>query len=454
MNRNTLLAGALFAGVLVVAIFVLRSPEKGTRTGEGPRPIPKIAAGDVDALEVTKDGKTTVIKRAGSGFQVTSPLAYPADAEAAKQAFEAIEKLEFGNIITEQKAKHDEFEVGSNGLRVVAKKADKVLADLWVGKVGSSQTMVRPEGKDEVWQAIGTLKWQFDKDTSAWRDKSLTTFEENDAERLEVVSKTGGRIVLERPAKADGGAETEWRVVESSMKVEPFDKTVATGMISALYAWKANDFADDATPEETGLDAPDLMITVTVKGGQKQRVLIGKKKDDEDFYVKREETPQVFLVKKYNLERINKRPIEFRDKTLCDLSDGEITEVAVNHDKESFTLAKDPSKSGDEAWKLAKPAGANLDTSKVSSILWAFREWKANSFAEESSPKVTGLDKPKATIVAKSNVKGHGCTLKVGAELQDKQNHYVAAAGSPDVFVVAKWSLDRVMQKVEDLKQK
>ena len=49
-------------------------------------------------------------------------------------------------------------------------------------------------------------------------------------------------------------------------------------------------------------------------------MLIGKKKGEEDFYVKRADAPQVFLVKKYNLERINKRPIEFRDKTICNLA--------------------------------------------------------------------------------------------------------------------------------------
>jgi len=44
--------------------------------------------------------------------------------------------------------------------------------------------------------------------------------------------------------------------------------------------------------------------------------------------------------------------------------------------------------------------------------------------------------------------------LKVGAELGDKQNTYVEKAGAPDVFTVPKWSLDRVLVKVDDLKKK
>jgi hypothetical protein len=452
MNRKTLIAGALFAGLVLVAVVVMRSPEKGSRTEESARPVAKVPAGGIDTLEVTKGGVTTVLKKDGTTYKVEKPVAYAADQDAAKQAFETIEKLEFDGIVSDQKAKHDEYEVGASSVRVVAKKADKALVDLRIGKVANNQTMVRVEGKDEVWQAVGSLKFEFDKDAAAWRDKSITTFTEADAERLEVVSKTGGKIVLTKPAAKDGGAAPEWTVHESTVKVEPYDKTVAPGIVSALYAWKANDFADDAKPADTGLDAPDTTVTVGLKGGKKATVLVGKKKGEEDYYVKTADSPTVFLVKKYNLERVNKRPVEFREKAMCNLNEGEITEVSVSRDKESYTLVKQPGKTGNDAWKLAKPAGVTLDPAKVTGIVGAFKDWKATSFAEDNSPKSTGLVKPTATIAAKA--KGAGCVLKVGAELSDKQNSYVEKAGAPDVFTVPKWSLDRVLVKVDDLKKK
>src|SRR3954469_22807213 len=182
MNRKTLIAGALFAGLIIIAVLVTRSPEKGSRTeGEAPRPVAKVAAGGIDTLEVTKGGVTTVIKKDGSTYKIEKPVPYAADQEAAKQAFEGIEKLEFDGIISDQKSKHDEFEVGANSVRVVAKKGDKSLVDLRIGKVANNTTMVRVEGKDDIWQAVGSLKYEFDKDASAWRDKSIVTFPEADA---------------------------------------------------------------------------------------------------------------------------------------------------------------------------------------------------------------------------------------------------------------------------------
>ncbi len=455
MNRKTLLAGGVFVGLVLITITVLRSPEKGARTGAAPRPVAKINAGDFDTVEITKGGATTIIKKDGATYKVTAPFAYAADQDGAKQAFEAIENLEFDGIVSDQKAKHDEYEVGASSVRAVAKKGEKVLADLRIGKVGQSQTMVRPEGKDEVWNAIGSLKLNFDKDGAGWRDKSITTFDEKDAEKIEIVSKSGGKIVLRKPQPKDGGpTDSEWTVVESSVKIDPIDKTIAPGIISALYSWKTNDFADGAKPEDTGLGAPELTVTIGLKGGKSKTVMIGKKKGEEDFYVKTSDLPQVFLVKKYNLERINKRPVEFRDKTMCNLNEAETVEVAVSREKDPFTLSKDAKKTGDDAWKLAKPSGVTLDASKVSGIVGAFKDWKATSFAESSDPKTTGLGKPTATVVARSNVKGSGCTLKVGAETSDKQNYYVEKSGTAEVFVAPKWSVDRVLVKLDDLKKK
>jgi hypothetical protein len=450
MNRKTLIAGLVFAGLILATVLLLRSPEKGNRPAEGAaRPIAKITADGFDTLEVTKNKATTVLKKDGDAYKIVKPLAYPADKDAAKLAFESLTKVDFGNIVSDQKSRQSEFELGDDGLRVTVKKGETVVADLRVGKTTNQMTMVRVEGKDEVWSTSGIFKYQFDKDTTAWRDKSITSFEEKDAERLQLTTKSGAKIVLSKPAPRDAGPAPEWQVVESSVKVEPFDKTVASGVASQLAAWKANEFADDAKPAETGLDNPELTVTVTLKGGKQLTGLIGNKKGAEDWYVKSAAGPQVFLVKKFNLDRLYKRPIEFRDKTFCNLKSDEVNEVAVTHDKDSFALAKQGGN-----WKASKPANFTADDSKVSTITGAFADWKGAGFAEDNSPKATGLAKPTATITAKSSVKGHGCMLKVGSETSDKSNYYVQADNQPDIYTVPKWSVDRILVKLDDLKKK
>jgi len=79
MNRKTLFAGAIFVGLVLVAIGLLRSPERAPAPGERPRPIPRLKAGDFDTLEITKAGATTVIKKKGDDYQIVKPVDYLAE---------------------------------------------------------------------------------------------------------------------------------------------------------------------------------------------------------------------------------------------------------------------------------------------------------------------------------------------------------------------------------------
>lgn len=454
MNRKTALAFGAFVLLSVVAFIALRAPEKGERRGDKARPVAKLAAADFDTLEVTRNKATTVIQKDGGKYKVASPVAYVADENAAKAAFEAIEKLDFGDIVTDQKAKQAEFEVGDDGLRVVAKKGTASLAELIVGKAVGAGTMVRVPGKDDIWQANGSIRFTFDKSDADWRDKSITTFTAADAEKIDIKSKTGGTIALKKAAsKADAKAEDkavghdEWSVATSTVAVPKMDTAAPGAMISALAAWKTNEFADNVKPEVTGLADPALTISVGLKGGKTATVLVGNKKGDDEFYVKSAESPQVFVVKKWAMEHVNKRPIDFREKTICDIDANDLTEVAVTHGAESYTLVK----SGRD-WKATKPAKTEVDASKVTPIAGAFKAWKATGFADDpSDTKAAGLAKPQATIIAKS--KAATCTLKVGDESKDKQSYFVQAGTAPDVFTVAKWSADRILVKVADIKK-
>jgi hypothetical protein len=447
MNRKTLLALATFAGLGILAIIALTRPDKGERASDRQRPIPRMDTADIASIEVTKAGVTSIITRDGSAYKVTAPVAYAGDEAVAKAAFEGVKKMDVSDLVTEKKEKHAEFEVDDkSGIHLVVKSKDgKALADLIVGKSTGPGTMVRPTGKDEVWQATGISRYLFDKNAGDWRDKSMTSFTQADAEQIEVVAKDGGKAVVKKTGEKVG-TEDKWVVVESSQKIEKLDNAIPNGITASLSSWKTNEFADGVKLADAGLEPPQLTVTVSVKGGKKVTALIGNKKGDDDYYVKVPEAPQVFLVKKYNADRVVKRPIEFRDKTLCDIADADVSEIAVNHGDNSYTI----SKSGSE-WKASKPAKFELDSSKVT-FTSAFKEWKAQSFAEDATPKTNGLAKPQATIAAKGKG-GATCTIKIGDESKDKLNYYVMSGKGADVYLAPKWNVDRVMVKLDDLKK-
>jgi len=458
MNKKTVIALGAFVALAVIAFVTLRQPEKGERASDHPRPIPTINPVEITTLDVTKGGVTTTITNEGGIYKVTAPVSYPADQSAAKSAFESLGKMDVSDLVTQQEAKQAEFEVDDkSGVRLVAKHDGKVLADLIVGMGVGAGTMVRPAGTNDIWRASGISKFTFDKGPSDWRDKSITTFQSTDVEKLDVAGKDGAKISLKKTG-TKAGSEDKWDVVSSSVKIEKLDNSVPNGIVSALASWKANDFADGATLAAAGLDAPGLTITVGLKGGKSITALIGGPKGEkagekagEDTYVKKADAPQIFLVKKFNLERIAKRPMEFRDKTLCDLGADDLTEISVAAADKSYTLVK----SGTE-WKATKPPKLEVDATKVTPIAGAFKDWKATGFADDQSLKSNGLAKPKAVISAKSKAtksSAPACLVRVGDESADKASYVVATAKSPDVYLAPKWAVDRILVKPDDLKK-
>jgi hypothetical protein len=451
MNRKSLTAVGVFVVLGLVALVALRQPEKGERATDRERPLAKISAAELDTLQITRGGATTVVKREAGKLTVTAPVNYPGDDTGGKAAFEAVEKLTLADLVTENKAKQAEFEVDdAKAIHVVAKAekaGGKVLADFFVGKVVGAGTMVRLAGKDEIWQASGGLRGAFDREPADWRDRSITTFSTADAEMLTVKAKDGTVAIVKRVGAPN---DDKWELVTSVPKLGPADKldnSVPVGIISTLASWKANGFVDGAPPKDGGFDAPRFTITIALKGGKTVTVLIGNKKGEDDTYVKAGDAPQIFIVKKFNLDRLAKRPVEFKDKTVCDLAEGDLAEVAVVNGADSFTLSHAAG-----AWKATKPAGLVVDPSHTTSIGSGFKDWKGSGLSEESAA-TAGLAKPRATITAKST-KGVTCALKIGADAPDKQNTFAQTAKGPDVYLLPKWSVDRVLVKVADLKKK
>lgn len=478
MNRKTLTALLAFAVLGVVAIVALRQPEKGERPSDRPRPIAKIDGADLDTLEISKPGGQAVtLSREPSAqapaakdgakpqakddkawkYKLAAPVAASADESNAKVAFDAVEKLDLTDLVSDQKTKQAEFEVDdAKAIHVVAKSAKqggqggKVLADLYFGKAAGAGTAVRPGGKDEIWLASGSLRYMFDKSAADWRDRTVSAFTAGDAEKIDVKAKDGAKITLTKKAKdAATVGEDKWEIGESSVKIDKLDNGIPNGIVSALASFKTNEFADAAKPEETGLDAPALTVNVALKGGKSVSVLVGNKKGDEDYYVKTADAPTVYLVKRYNLERVNKRPVEFRDKTLCDLAESDLGELAVTNAEKSFTLTK----SGG-AWKASKPAKLDLEASKVTTMAGALKDWKATAFAEDGvDAKAAGLAGKPKIVTAKAAKGGASCTVKVGGEASDKQSYYAQTAKSADIYVLPKWSADRFFVKPDDLKK-
>jgi uncharacterized protein DUF4340 len=435
MRTRTLLTLALFGALLGVAFWVRRIPEKGDRRSDRPGAFAPIPAAEIAKVTIRNAGQTVVLRRGDKdAFRVAEPVDYPADSYATKTMVEKLGKILFDEVVTDRPDKQAEFEVDdAKGTRVtVLDKSGKVRADFLVGKYVNGTTMMRQVGRNQVFGAVGSLKFVFAKDAKGWRDKTILDFKREDAQRLEVET-AAGRIVLK---KKD---ETTWEVESSPIPIANLDQAMPSQIVTSLAALKANDFADGAGPE-AGLDKPEATLSVTLKDGNTRRILVGAHKGEkgDDVYVRPPDGRQVFLLRKQTIERIARHPIEFRDKTVLSFKADDAVEIKITKGKGALTLVRN---GGDWA---TRPSG-EIDAAKVRTLVAALANLKASTLSDDA---VAGKPTGEVAVRLRDNTRA---TVRVGALVGDS-NYYVQRDGRDDAFLVGKYTVDRFLVDADGLK--
>jgi hypothetical protein len=214
-------------------------------------------------------------------------------------------------------------------------------------------------------------------------------------------------------------------------------------VVQGLSNLHAGDFADDKKVEDVKGKGAQVAITVTAKG-KPHTLWVGETKG-EDIQVASSDAATVYTVKKYSLEQIAKKPIDYRDKTLVKAKEADIASVQITSGGETTTLTQ-----GKEGkWTAAK---GTVDETKVKPAVAGFESLSAASFADAKDADKAGLKKPQGQAVLHLKNKST-VTLKVGAATKDG-DYYVQKVGSPDVYLVKKWAVDRWMKKSADLLKK
>jgi hypothetical protein len=431
MNRKTIIALVIFVALLGLVYFLNTRPDKGERRGERLRPLPRIEATQIKQVAITAKGTTVVLARDGGSWKLTRPVGYPADKYATDTLIEKIVKLETGDLVTEQRSRHAEYEVDDKGVHVVVSDGSKALLDFRLGKVVDDFTMLRLDGKDQVYQAVGSLRFLFDREVKNWRKRSVIDFKQEEARRLEITTAAGAILLTRSDEK------TPWKVDKSAEKIDRIDDATISNLLSTLYSLSAFDFADGLTADKAGLDKPSATITVTLKDGKQLTLLIGGHKDD-DYWVQRKGTPQIFVVKKYTVENLQRRPIDFRDKTMLSFKSQDVTALTyeLNRDKAKSSV-KLTLKGSD--WQADGKKVA--DATKIKSAVDGFATLRAEGFAVQTDEEL-GMDPPLWTVelLLKDRTKHQ---LRIGSV--EKDGIYGARRnGVPETFTLRKHVIDRL----------
>lgn len=456
MEKKTLYALIALLVLGGLSVYVMRAPEKGDRVGEKPRPLPEIKPGTIASLELAQPKETdkVTLSKKGDKWQVTAPYDKPADQTAVKSVVEALEKMKWGDITTQQKERHGDLEVSDDkAVHVIAKDSGGgVLADLYLGKVAGAATMVRVAGKDEVWQVADLYASNFKKDGKSWRDHTVFDLRAEDAQTLTL--KGGGtQVKLERlpPQNGPDGKpqpsifDAKWKVVQSDPALKmtgELDNALINRLVQGAAALRAGDFLDTAKPEDAGLapGAPgQIEVQVGFKDNKSVGLRIGQLKGD-DYYAQAIDSGQIFTAKKYALDAVAHIPQDLRDKALVSFKEDQLDQITVAQGTEVAAL-----KRVDKAWKVDKLADG--DDAKIKGLADSFDNLVGSGYVAPGSPELASLAKPRATVTLKPKT-GAPVVLNIG---DARGEDVVVQKVGQDPMWLKKFQADRFLKKPAEL---
>ena len=146
--------------------------------------------------------------------------------------------------------------------------------------------------------------------------------------------------------------------------------------------------------KEFGLANPETKVAFT--GGEKPVELVFGKDTavDGKLYAKLADGKKVFVISNDLKNQITKKPDEFRDHRLTDLTTAQINKVAIK----TTAMEIDLEKNGGH-WLFTKPLKARGDDSKIGDLIAQTTTAHVDSFVQDSDNlSAFGLQEPRGSI--------------------------------------------------------
>lgn len=240
-------------------------------------------------------------------------------------------------------------------------------------------------GGDGVVYSISKYNFErvFPKGTDLFDLPALTVAQET-INRIEL-RQPEGNVVLEK-------TDEEWSVTEPLFDLN-LQTSAVSGIAAALAAWRASDYADAGV--DSGLEDAARSVTFSTADGESHTVTLGNDSVGVDgAYAHLDDSPDVLVMSRSDINRVFKQPKDFYELTLLDIFDDEIQAIEVDRPIDGFELVRD----GD-AWTIDTGSGPKpAITSVAEDMALAISNFQASNVLKGT---MAGI--PTTTLIATMN---------------------------------------------------
>lgn len=443
MNKSTIIAAAVFAGLLL-AVFATRQevPERGiTRIS-----FAEVQPDTVDRVELAGPKPVTLVKQDGT-WTVDGGRA--ANEPFVTQLLEAVPKVKSSHLVTKSADRLSELQVGpENGTVVKVMSGGSTVAEFVVGKSVAGGAHVAVDG--QVYLVNGLPALSFQRESSQWfRMEIVPELDASTAKTIDVKPAEGPAYAL---AKGEG-ENPEWLLQDPSVAPEGFRfaadqaRSMVNGIVN-LRASKVPTEAPDAATTGLGDDAPRIVVHPTE--GEAVTLVIGKT-EEGNTWILRKESGELFQVNEGTAKRLARPLDELRSLEFVELEPTHAQRITIQTPERTLVLAKDEAgvwsrESGTEE----VPEDFEFDTSRVDQRLGAISRARGIELAAEG----LSLDTPRSTITIE-RAELEPVVIAFGEKRKVDERELVLTTGNADglVYEVTPWILDNLTGGLDTFKK-
>lgn len=205
------------------------------------------------------------------------------------------------------------------------------------------------------------------------------------------------------------------------------DDTALNALIGDIVSARIErEFANPSADalKEYGLDNPAVKLEIRLKDGKTHQIELGGKDPlGSSAYARFDGAKNAVLIGSGLLTNSDKPLKDWRDRSLLNASEYDLTSLKITNENGSFELGKK-----DAEWVITAPISTEAEASEVSSLIGDLTSAKATDTVSETAddlPKY-GLDKPKISVAVKTTSGDKG--IQIGAKVEEQ--YYAKTTGS------------------------
>jgi len=287
-------------------------------------------------------------------------------------------------------------------------------------------------------------KRSFDKSVYNFRDKTIFNFSTGAINRIQIKREKHPLNLIREKG--------EW-LVSGEIKSKA-DKDEVLAFLQAIQFSRIKEFESE-NPDSLklyGLDKPITTLILKNENKENYSIALGNKKVGSGTFAKKEGTTGIFLVDTKFYDTLNKKNVDFLNKTLTEFEEKNVAEINLHTGEETIQavrLEKDD-------WEIKKPKETRADAATIRSLLFDLKEAKLTEFVQLSSLDSSdsfGLDKAQRAL-SLTMINGKVIKIRFGNNALDEEKVFAQRNGESTVFLVSKKTAQKLFRSFHELRDK